>query len=81
MRFINVFCGDLCDSNIRILDSDYTFSFYKQWNVMAKTVFGTRYDTHVSVVDGFLCSDITSFKFYPDIPSSYESYLNQQARK
>ena len=48
---------------------------------MAKTVFGTRYDAHVSVVDGFLCSDITSFKFYPDIPSSYESYLNQQARK
>ena len=62
MRFINVFCGDLYGSQIWSLDSDYASSFYKQWNVMARTVFGTKYNTHVSVVEGFLCSDIISFK-------------------
>ena len=75
MRFVNVFCGDLYGSNIWSLDSDYASSFYKQWNVMARTVFGARYDTHVSVVEGFLCSDITSFK--TQVLSRYPKFVRK----
>ena len=53
----------------------YVFSFYKQWNVMARTVFGTRYNTHVGVVEGFLCSDITSFK--NQVLSRYPKFIRK----
>ena len=70
-----MFCGDLYGSNIWSLDSDYASKFYKQWNVMARIVFGVRYDTHVGVVEGFLCNDITSFK--NQVLSRYPKFIRK----
>ena len=75
MKLVNTYVGDCYGSNLWRLDSAYANSFYSRWNVTARNVFDVRFDSHVNVVEGFLCKDITSLK--QQVLSRYPKFVRK----
>ena len=75
MKMVNTYVGDCYGSNLWRLNSSYATSFYSRWNVTARNVFDVRFDTHVNVVEGFLCKDIVSLK--SQVLSRYPKFVRK----
>ena len=75
MKLVNTYVGDSYGSNLWRFDSNYVTSFYSRWNVTARNVFGVKFDTHVNVVEGFLCKDIVSLK--SQVLSRYPKFVRK----
>ena len=75
MKMVNTYVGDSYGSNLWRLNSSYATSFYNRWNVTARNVFDVRFDTHVNVVEGFLCKDIVSLK--SQVLSRYPKFVRK----
>ena len=75
MKLVNTYVGDSYGSNLWRFDSNYVTSFYSRWNVTARNVFGVKFNTHVNVVEGFLCKDIVSLK--SQVLSRYPKFVRK----